>query len=405
MENLDVYFKKNIEYQYRGNNLKFKVSQVLFASQQIDHGTQRLLRTLISEKVDIYKKVLDLGCGYGPIGIALKSFQPSSIIHMVDRDALAIEYSRLNAKLNNLNDIKVYGSLGYDDIRDTDFDLIVSNIPAKVGGKALSYILQDARLFLRPGGHVAVVVIDAIAEYVERVLTTDLTINILLRKAWSGHVVFHYEFKNNIPSIPKPTDTAFNRGIFDREMKVFSHKTLSFPMQTTYGLSEFDTLNYETELLLDSLRTLQNRSFDKAVVFHLGQGYIPVVLSLYTSIEKLILIDRDLQAIRISKKNLILNNFPEKNISLLHQVGISSIESKQADCIIGILAEKDGPSVHAIFIKQITSQLTSKGIVIISSNSTAITRVENFIRSEKRLEVLQRKRSKGKSTLILKQRK
>src|SRR5216684_2970136 len=99
MNKLDPYFKKIVQYKYRDNNLEFRVSQSLFSSYAIDTGTQRLLRTLASEKFDAYSKVLDLGCGYGPIGIALKSAYKPSIVHMVDRDALAIEYSRQNAEL------------------------------------------------------------------------------------------------------------------------------------------------------------------------------------------------------------------------------------------------------------------------------------------------------------------
>lgn len=401
MDNFDPYFKKIIQYKYRDQNLKFRVSQVLFSSQQIDHGTQRLLRTLTSGKFNIYSKVLDLGCGYGPIGIVLKNAYQPSVVHMVDKDALALDYTRQNANLNNLKDIKVYASLGYDDIIDTDFDLIVSNIPAKIGEKALSHFLKDARSYLKSGGRVAVVVIDAIARYVESILTNDLNINILFRKAWPGHIVFHYEFKEAPPSIPKPTGSVFDRGIFDREKKVFSLKTLNFPMQTTYGLSEFDTLSYETVLLLDSLKLLQNREIKRAIVFNPGQGHVPVGLSLLTKAQNIVLVDRDLQALRISKKNLILNNYPEKNISVLHQVGISPTQPEQADCIIGIIAEKDGFIVHAMFVKQAALQLASKGLVILSSSSTAITRIEAFVHSEKLLDILERRRSKGNSTIIL----
>jgi len=164
MDIFDAYFKKDVTYNYRGENLKFHVSQSLFSSHDIDLGTKRLLRTIETEGLNKYDKVLDLGCGYGPIGISLKSFYEPSIVHMVDRDALALEFSKQNVELNNLSDIKIYGSLGYDDVTEKDFDFIVSNIPAKVGEPVLSHILEDARFYLRPRGKVAVVVIDAIGD-------------------------------------------------------------------------------------------------------------------------------------------------------------------------------------------------------------------------------------------------
>ena len=144
MNDTDPYYKKQIPLNYQGKNLVFRTSQVLFSSHDIDVGTKHLLRTLTLENSYEFKKALDLGCGYGPIGIALKSISPDSFVHMVDRDALALDYSQQNMQLNNLNDIKIYGSLGYDNIVDTDFDLIVSNIPAKVGEPVLEHMLLDA---------------------------------------------------------------------------------------------------------------------------------------------------------------------------------------------------------------------------------------------------------------------
>lgn len=402
MKNIDIYFKKVINYDYRGISLNFRVSQMLFSSQGVDHGTQRLLRTFIFGKVDSYQKVLDFGCGYGPIGIALKSFCPTSTVHMVDRDALALEYSRQNANLNNVNDIKVYASLGYDDIIDTDFDLIVSNIPAKIGEKALEHVLKDARFYLKRGGRVAVVVIDAIAEYVRKTLTTDPDIKILLHKAWPGHVVFHYSFVPSNKEIVKPKKNAFDRGVFDRETNEFSVDSINFSMQTTYGLSEFDTFSYETKLLIDNLRHFKNNSFDTVTIFNPGQGYVPVVLSLRIEINNLVLIGHDFQSLRVSKRNLINNSYPEKNIVLLHQIDLSQINQEPMDYIAGVLDGKDGLAIHSVYIEQVASYLSAKGQIAISSTSTAITRIEKFIRAKKNLEILERKRLKSRSFISLK---
>ncbi|MDP2637763.1 MAG: methyltransferase [Candidatus Levybacteria bacterium] len=401
IDNLDPYFKKIVQYDYRGINLNFRVSQMLFSSQGVDHGTQRLLRSFIFEKIDTYHKVLDFGCGYGPIGIALKRFCPTSIIHMVDRDALALEFSRQNSSINNVNDIKIYASLGYDDIIDTDFDLIASNIPAKIGEKALEHVLKDARFYLRPGGRAAVVVIGAIADYVERALASDTGIKILFRRAWPGHVVFHYSFIEN-KTLTKPKVSAFDRGIFDREKNDFSVGSLDFIMQTAYGLSEFDTLSYETKLLIDNLRYLKDHPLGNVVIFNPGQGYIAVALSLHSKINNLILIGRDLQSLRVSKRNLMLNSYPEKNIFLLHQIDMSQISQEQADHIVGVFDEKDGLVIHSAYMNQAASHLSEKGLIIISSTSTAITRIEKFIRTKKNLEILEKKKLKGRSLIMIK---
>src|SRR3990170_7683153 len=119
--NEDVFFKKIITFRAWKHSLQFRVSQDLFSSHDIDLGTKLLLRTIIEAGYDRFQKVLDIGCGYGPIGLTLKSVFGSALVHMVDRDALAVEYSRQNAILNKLTDIEVYGGLGYADLKTAGF--------------------------------------------------------------------------------------------------------------------------------------------------------------------------------------------------------------------------------------------------------------------------------------------
>lgn len=401
MENFDAYFKKIVHYNYRNHNLQFHVSQDLFSSYGIDIGTQRLLRTLTAKEFNNSNKILDLGCGYGPIGIALKVAFQLPVVHMVDRDALALKYSRQNVELNNLSNIEIYASLGYDDVKAKDFDLIVSNIPAKVGKPALSHLLRDARFYLRPKGKVVVVVIDDIAKYVTRVLS-DPNINILFHKSWRGHVFYRYEFSSRASPASQPRLKAFERRIYDRGKKIISIGSVKIPIQTVYGLLEFDTLSYETGLILDSLSILQDQHIDRTAIFNPGQGFIPVALSQSNQVGEIVLIDRNLLALRVSRRNLELNGYPAKKIFLSHQVGIYQNRPGTINCVIGILEEKDGPAVHKMLVHQAVSELAPEGLIILSSSSTVITRVESFIHAKKFLNVFKRQRNKGKSVIICK---
>lgn len=402
MNSSNVYFKKEIIYDYRGRKLKFRVSQALFSSFDVDLGTKHLLQTLVSEGVNSYDKVLDLGCGYGPIGISLKSAYQPSIVHMVDRDALALEFSRQNAELNSLSGFEVYGSLGYDDITETDFDLIVSNIPAKVGEPVLSHILEDAKFYLRPGGRVVVVVIDAIGEYVTKVLKSNKDINILFYKRWPGHLVFHYEFSKDIFTKLRPKFTAFERGIYDRGEKDINVGVSKVSIKTAYGLAEFDILSYETELLLSKMNIFQKQQMNKAIVFNTGQGFVPTALSTVAKIEKIDLVDRDLLALRVSKRNMILNGYRSDQIFLFHEVGMPKNSLQMADCIIGIFDEKDDSQVNSMIVKEAESQLSVSGTLMVASGSTVITRLESLIKEEKLLGVVERQKTKRKSLIILK---
>jgi 16S rRNA (guanine1207-N2)-methyltransferase len=402
MNNLDVYCKKTVVYKYRGKNLLFKVPQSLFSSHDIDLGTKHLLQTLSSQGFNSYEKVLDLGCGYGPIGISLKSFHEPSVIHMVDRDALALDFSKQNAKLNGLGGMKVYGSLGYDDISERDFDLVVSNIPAKVGKPVLSHILKDVRFYIKPRGRVAVVVIDAISDYVTKVLESNKNINITFRKRWPSHLVFHYEFSSNTFKEPKPKLSAFERGIYKRGRRDIYVNDSKILIDTSYGLPEFDILSYETEMLLAKIENLKDKQIRRALVFNPGQGFISSALSKICKVNEVNLVDRDLEALRVSRENMISNGYDSKKIFLFHNTGFSKINSRSVNLVLGILDDKEDFKVHQMFIRELSEKLSNNELLIFASGSTSVTRIESFIRKEKLFEVIKRQKSKGKSIIVLK---
>lgn len=400
MNTRDPYYKKTISYRFGDHNLEFMVSQDLFSSQVVDNGTQRLLRTLLFEKIDSFDKALDLGSGYGPIGIALKKICPLSEVHMTDRDALALEYSKANAELNKVDDnVHVYGSLGYDDVPDTDFDLIVSNIPAKVGEHVLTHMIKDARYYLKENGKVIIVVIDAIDDYIHKELSTDESIEITYERAWPGHHVYHYRFKPKPNNSVTPKTTAFERGEYSRGQSEFKFKNTKFTIKTTFHLPEFDRLSYTSSLLLNSLATLNNQA-QEILFFNPGQGYVPVAVVHAFHPTKLYLVDRDLQALQVSQENLRVNSYPTESITLRHQVGIS-IENQTFDLVVGILPEKKDIGVYTLYLTQAHEQLKSGGLFIVSSTSTVITRIEEFLSKKPLFEILKREKDKGISVITL----
>ena len=397
--NLDPYYKKTIPFTYEEKKLLFRVSQDLFSSHIIDYGTQRLLRTLSTEGLNRFGKLLDLGCGYGHIGITLKSANPKNEVHMIDIDALALQYSQQNADLNNVTGLKIYGSLGYDNVNDKDFDLIVSNIPAKVGEKALSHIILDARYYLKQTGRVAIVVIDAITKYVTDVLKSNDDVKILFQKSWSGHTIFHYEFISKDKST-KLKGTGFSRGIYDRTESKFSFNKETLSLKTTYNLPEFDTLSFDTKLLLDNLYFIKKDEIHNVMVINPRQGYIPIALSRLKQIEKIILVDRNLQSLEVSRRNLILNGFSRENVLLSHQVGILLKDERHVNSIVGLVPEKQDNKVYEMFISQSAKQLKPDGVIILCSSSNVIFKMGRITHSTKSFSILKNVRSKGKRVII-----
>lgn len=151
----------------RSQDLTFHSTWGLFSPKAIDEGTSLLLDHLEVRPTD--HTILDLGCGYGPLGLTLAKYAPQATVHLVDKDFIAIEYTAKNAAANGLGNTQAYLSNGFAQVpAGTAFDLIVSNIPAKIGGELLSIFLADAYAHLNPGGRLYIVTISGLKDYMKR---------------------------------------------------------------------------------------------------------------------------------------------------------------------------------------------------------------------------------------------
>jgi 16S rRNA (guanine1207-N2)-methyltransferase len=148
-----------------GQALTFHTTWGLFSPREIDEGTDLLLKHI---EVGQYANCLDLGCGYGAIGLTLAKLASKGTTTLVDKDFIAIEYARKNAQLNGIDNVDILLSNGFDQIRDRTFDLVVSNIPAKVGNELMTLFFSDAYNQLNTGGKIVVVTINGLRSYIKR---------------------------------------------------------------------------------------------------------------------------------------------------------------------------------------------------------------------------------------------
>lgn len=154
-----------LEVELLGQDLTLKTRWGVFSPRAIDEGTQLLMRYLQVGDKDV---CLDLGCGYGPIGIAMAKSNPEAQIHMVDKDFVAIELSNQNIALNQLTNARAYLSDAFAQIDpDVRFDQVVSNVPAKVGREQLSIMLYDAFDAMKPGAKITFVTINGLRSFVK----------------------------------------------------------------------------------------------------------------------------------------------------------------------------------------------------------------------------------------------
>jgi 16S rRNA G1207 methylase RsmC len=158
----DIVFTESV----RGCTFNFHTTWGIFSPRSIDEGSRLLLDHL---EVGPGDDCLDVGCGYGVLGMTLAKLAPQGRSLLVDKDFVAVEYARKNCALNGLANTEVLLSNGFNQIpADYRFDLIVSNLPAKVGNEQHYLYLFDAHARLKPGGRFVVVTINGLREFIGR---------------------------------------------------------------------------------------------------------------------------------------------------------------------------------------------------------------------------------------------
>jgi len=164
---LDEY-RKDIQFNATlcGQPLTFNSTWGIFSPREIDAGTLLLLKYI---KINPDDDCFDLGCGYGPIGLTMAKLAANGQTLMVDKDFMAIEYSNKNAEQNNIKNAKAMLSNGFQHIdKNLKFDVIASNVPAKVGKEMMSLMLHDAHQAMKPDGRLYLVTVNGLRQYMKR---------------------------------------------------------------------------------------------------------------------------------------------------------------------------------------------------------------------------------------------
>ena len=123
----------------------------VFSKKGLDFGTRTLLETIENVK----GKVLDFGCGYGPIGIYLKNTFNCDV-DAIDINKRALNLAKKNAELNKI-DINIFESNIYENVTKK-YDFIITNPPIRVGKKILYEILFKAKEHLNKNGELWLVI-------------------------------------------------------------------------------------------------------------------------------------------------------------------------------------------------------------------------------------------------------
>ena len=144
-------------YTLRGNEFKFVTDAGVFSKKTVDFGSRLLIETLeFSEIID--GDILDVGCGYGPMGLALAKEDPDRKVEMVDVNERALGLAKQNASNNRLSNVLIHTSDVYESVEGKSFAAIVSNPPIRAGKKVVHGILTGAFDLLKKGGTLTIVI-------------------------------------------------------------------------------------------------------------------------------------------------------------------------------------------------------------------------------------------------------
>lgn len=140
--------RKEVSFRFSGLNFTFQTDSGVFSKEHVDTGTSILLNALKDEPID--GRVLDMGCGYGVIGIVIRKLFETTEVVMADVNPRAVECSVSNAQRNGV-DCKIVVSDGFKQVEGS-YNIIISNPPIRAGKAVIYSMFEDSARFLVPGG-------------------------------------------------------------------------------------------------------------------------------------------------------------------------------------------------------------------------------------------------------------
>ncbi|HLS20883.1 MAG TPA: class I SAM-dependent methyltransferase [Bacillota bacterium] len=139
----------------RNYNLSFTTDFGVFSREKVDFGSRVLIESFIEPAID--GKILDLGCGYGPVGLAVAASFPERQIVMADINERAISLAKHNANINQITNVQIVASDRFSQISDT-FAAILLNPPIRAGKKVVYDLFTESYHSLKKHGEFWIVI-------------------------------------------------------------------------------------------------------------------------------------------------------------------------------------------------------------------------------------------------------
>jgi 16S rRNA (guanine1207-N2)-methyltransferase len=143
-------------FDLKGYNFTFTTDSGVFSKKEVDFGSRVLIEAF--EVPSVEGSILDVGCGYGPIGLSLAKAFPDRQVDMVDINERAVELAKENAKNNQIENVSIFTSNIYEKVTSDNYAAILSNPPIRAGKKVVHEILEKAWSHLTQNGELWIVI-------------------------------------------------------------------------------------------------------------------------------------------------------------------------------------------------------------------------------------------------------
>lgn len=146
---------KTIDLNINKTSLKLVTDLGVFSKSIVDYGTRVLLETIDLSEEPL--QVIDMGCGYGPIGLYIAKTYPNTYVKMIDINKRAIELTVKNAQANDIDNVEVKQGFLFEHINQ-EVDVIITNPPIRAGKQTVFKLYEQAYQWLKLGGLLYVVI-------------------------------------------------------------------------------------------------------------------------------------------------------------------------------------------------------------------------------------------------------
>jgi 16S rRNA G1207 methylase RsmC len=312
----------------------------VFSSQRIDAGTLLLLAHLPAGEP---RSVLDLGCGYGAIGLPVAARFPAARCLLVDRDLLAVAAAAHNARALGLGNVEVRPGLGYRDLARERFDWVLCNVPARIGQRGIRALIEGGRAL---GAEVRAVVLHDLAGTVR-----DF--------ALPGLVQVAHGARHDVFALP-PGDVAdsFGDEVYARDETEFGGLRLSRPFDASEDPAH-------PALLAALAESLPRNAPRRVLAFRAGYGALALHLKARYPAAEVLAQERDLLDAEFLRRNArALGLAVQVRETLFPEVGL---ERRSFSLVVGELSAPAGAEVAARELQEAADLLEPGGEALVAA--------------------------------------